>query len=252
MKKRIPVPNKHRALLQQEINSACPFCGLEDVTCFQIHHIDADPSNNHLENLVMLCANCHVKIEKSEISFLEVTKVKQGLAGRGAQVEVASVVLDSSACAWTIHREHEHAFFQTNENKPLHPVIVFTLTNHTSRTVVFRRIEATVKTLYSGLSGLGAEPQVLQPIASYHMALQRDGGMTALPLLNPIEVPAGRAFSFHLSISYEEVQGNIFPVEGRSVVYFVFRFDRGLAVSAPALCFNCTHENEPLRIQLLS
>ena len=30
----------------------------------QVHHIDANPENNDLENLIPLCAVCHLKIEK--------------------------------------------------------------------------------------------------------------------------------------------------------------------------------------------
>ena len=29
----------------------------------QVHHIDEDPENNALENLIPLCASCHLKIE---------------------------------------------------------------------------------------------------------------------------------------------------------------------------------------------
>ena len=30
----------------------------------QVHHIDENPGNNNLENLIPLCASCHLKIEK--------------------------------------------------------------------------------------------------------------------------------------------------------------------------------------------
>ena len=30
----------------------------------QVHHIDENPGNNNLENLIPLCAVCHLKIEK--------------------------------------------------------------------------------------------------------------------------------------------------------------------------------------------
>ena len=30
----------------------------------QVHHIDENPGNNKLENLIPLCASCHLKIEK--------------------------------------------------------------------------------------------------------------------------------------------------------------------------------------------
>ena len=30
----------------------------------QVHHIDENPGNNELENLIPLCSSCHLKIEK--------------------------------------------------------------------------------------------------------------------------------------------------------------------------------------------
>ncbi len=30
----------------------------------QVHHIDENPGNNTLENLIPLCASCHLKIER--------------------------------------------------------------------------------------------------------------------------------------------------------------------------------------------
>jgi len=30
----------------------------------QVHHIDENPGNNDLENLIPLCASCHLKIER--------------------------------------------------------------------------------------------------------------------------------------------------------------------------------------------
>jgi len=30
----------------------------------QVHHIDENPANNRLENLIPLCASCHLKIER--------------------------------------------------------------------------------------------------------------------------------------------------------------------------------------------
>jgi hypothetical protein len=67
MKKRRSVPLKIRALLQQEVASACPFCDSSDVDHFEIHHIDDDPNNNDAANLMMLCPTCHSKITKGDI-----------------------------------------------------------------------------------------------------------------------------------------------------------------------------------------
>ena len=42
-------------------NGKCVSCGESRYYLLQIHHIDSDPSNNILENLEIVCANCHIK-----------------------------------------------------------------------------------------------------------------------------------------------------------------------------------------------
>jgi hypothetical protein len=78
-KKRPAIPYKIKSLLQKEVNSTCPFCTNEDVDHFQIHHIDENPENNKFENLLMVCANCHSKITKGDISQTNVLEKKQDL-----------------------------------------------------------------------------------------------------------------------------------------------------------------------------
>lgn len=73
---KIPKENKIRAELQKENGSTCPFCENEDVGHFQIHHIDDDPSNNVVNNLILICPNCHSKITKGDISLSKVYKRK--------------------------------------------------------------------------------------------------------------------------------------------------------------------------------
>lgn len=68
LRPKIPKENKVRAELQLEIDSNCPFCPSKDVGHFEIHHIDENPSNNDIENLIMLCPTCHSKITKGDIT----------------------------------------------------------------------------------------------------------------------------------------------------------------------------------------
>ncbi len=68
----IPQKTKVRAELQKEIDSVCPFCVSQDVGHFEIHHIDENPSNNILENLILICPTCHSKITKGDIPPIEV------------------------------------------------------------------------------------------------------------------------------------------------------------------------------------
>ncbi|MEF3696227.1 HNH endonuclease signature motif containing protein [Desulfolutivibrio sp.] len=90
---RIPQEAKIRAQLQREICSVCPFCENDDVGHFQIHHIDGIPSNNEIENLLLLCPNCHSIITKGDIPQVEVWKRKIQLAHGAERVhEKAKVV----------------------------------------------------------------------------------------------------------------------------------------------------------------
>ncbi len=74
--KRIPIPYKTKSLLQKEISSTCPFCSNEDVDHFHFHHIDENPKNNNVSNILMLCPICHSKITKGDIAREEVEQKK--------------------------------------------------------------------------------------------------------------------------------------------------------------------------------
>lgn len=77
-KSRIKIPKeaKVKAELQQEIGSLCPFCDNTEVGHFEIHHIDENPGNNILSNLLLLCPICHSKITKGDIKEAEVLRKK--------------------------------------------------------------------------------------------------------------------------------------------------------------------------------
>ncbi len=76
---RIPKENKVRSELQKEIGSACPFCDNDDVGHFEIHHIDGNPSNNRLDNLLLVCPTCHSKITKEDITLDKIISKKISL-----------------------------------------------------------------------------------------------------------------------------------------------------------------------------
>ncbi len=78
-KPRKTISTKTRSILQKEIKSICPICSNEDVEHFQVHHIDENPMNNELVNLLMLCPNCHSKITKRDIAYNEVIILKANL-----------------------------------------------------------------------------------------------------------------------------------------------------------------------------
>lgn len=64
----------------QEASSRCPFCSEAEVASLEIHHIDGNPSNNVLENLLLVCASCHSKITAGVITASEVRDMKAHLS----------------------------------------------------------------------------------------------------------------------------------------------------------------------------
>ncbi|MBF0278608.1 MAG: HNH endonuclease [SAR324 cluster bacterium] len=56
--------------IRELFNYHCARCGKVCNTpsdrkdLLQVHHIDENPGNNHFENLIPLCAVCHLRIEK--------------------------------------------------------------------------------------------------------------------------------------------------------------------------------------------
>lgn len=76
--KRKPLPRKLEKEIYQQFQSRCPFCGVEDVATFQVHHIEpyATVEEHKAENLILLCANCHQKVEAGKISLREVLTAK--------------------------------------------------------------------------------------------------------------------------------------------------------------------------------
>ena len=95
-KKRQAIPPKIRALLQKEISSRCPFCGNGDVGHFEIHHIDENPGNNSLTNLLMLCPLCHSKITKGDISLEQVLAKKVQVSSAESTEKFEKVEIEAS------------------------------------------------------------------------------------------------------------------------------------------------------------
>lgn len=42
----------------------CAICGLEEKCCLQVHHVDENRKNNSVDNLIVLCANCHNRVHR--------------------------------------------------------------------------------------------------------------------------------------------------------------------------------------------
>ena len=79
-KKRIKVPKALEKRVFQQAMSKCSFGSEREVVCLQLHHIDGDPSNNVIENLLLVCATCHTKITAGIISETKTRAKKTQLA----------------------------------------------------------------------------------------------------------------------------------------------------------------------------
>ena len=78
-KQRKAVPSLLSRKLYQEADNRCPFCGVADVAVLEIHHLDGNPANNEIGNLIVVCGNCHLKITRGEISPADIHTKKMEL-----------------------------------------------------------------------------------------------------------------------------------------------------------------------------
>ena len=72
-------PYRMKIRLVQESNNSCAFCNFSDAGRLEFHHIDEDPSNTIVENLIAVCPNCHSSIGEKAITNEEVIARKQEL-----------------------------------------------------------------------------------------------------------------------------------------------------------------------------
>jgi hypothetical protein len=72
-------PLKIERLLLKEIESKCPFCFDTDIERFQVHHIDSNRTNDYFENLILICRNCHSKLDDKIITPEEAKLKKEEL-----------------------------------------------------------------------------------------------------------------------------------------------------------------------------
>src|SRR5215471_14005087 len=72
MSARRKVPSMLSKTVFQEAASCCAFCNQTEVAALEIHHIDDNPANNVLANLLLVCSTCHSKITHGVISNADV------------------------------------------------------------------------------------------------------------------------------------------------------------------------------------
>ncbi len=247
MTKRIPVPRKDLAILQQENNSICPFCRNKDVGHFQAHHINENRSNNNIENLILVCPLCHSKIHKNDISRAEVLEVKSRLQYKNT-IECTRISIDTDNCSWTKYNESENVFFFERSDKNLFPIFSFSMINHSDKTILLNEIQLKAKHLPVGISGI-PEVSILKSIAKYQMQLPEENEITSLVLPNEIEIPPQRAFKFEVEV-FQSWNNESQPIKDRKILYFTLAFN-GTTIQIPYIYLNCKNEDEKSIITIL-
>lgn len=101
-KNRRTIPKSIEKRAFQQAGARCSFCEETEVVTLQIHHIDGNPENNVLENLLVVCASCHQRVTNGLISESEVRARKRELsvehrqAIRNGQSPIVRVAITNS------------------------------------------------------------------------------------------------------------------------------------------------------------
>lgn len=78
-KRKYPSLALTKAVLQK-YNCRCQFCGNDDLTVLELHHIDKHPENTTIDNLIPLCPTCHAKADKGIIPLHDIDIMRQRVA----------------------------------------------------------------------------------------------------------------------------------------------------------------------------
>lgn len=245
--KRTPIPqlNKVRAVLQQEINSKCPFCNNEDVAHFDIHHIDKIRNNHKIENLLLVCKICHSKIHNDEILFQEVIDAKFKAKSNNSIIQFISTTIDSENCGWESYENMQNAF-QAVDLKSLFPIFNFSLINNSDKIILLTNIVITNKHLPAGLNGAYPPlPNILRPSITYKIKLPSDGKTLNTLLADEIEIFPGRAFKFQVELYSESM--NDFSPFNKYVLNLKFGFNNDFYIDIPKILLNSKNDSDKLQ-----
>ena len=243
---KIPQVNKVRAILQKEINSKCPNCENTDVGHFEIHHIDENPENNQIENLILLCRICHSKITKKDIQIDEVKKWKNNLVNRNSDIQFISVTIDNENCGWEAIKGAINAFEAVRFKSPF-PILNFTFINNSERTILLTNIELKNRRLPVGLSGPPIEvPTILRPTIKYKIRLPEDGETINTTLNDEIIIPKNTAFKFQVEI-FNDYMERFMPPHNKYAIYFKFGFNNDFYIDIPKILLNSSMDYEKLK-----
>lgn len=242
---KIPQLNKVRSILQKDIDSTCPICSSDDVEHFQIHHMDENPSNHHLDNLILICPTCHSKITKGDISRDDVKCYKL----RYRDIELVSIKLLKKKCAWEYMNQNKLAVKRIESKKSINPIFSFSLINHSGRTKFFTEIQLKAIHLYSGLSGF-SEAYELKTLQKYKIALPSEGITSILELEDELVIPPKRAFKIEVEVTNEH-NGENYLIKTRKILRFNFKINDEI-VHIPDIFLNTDSADDKVQVTVLS
>lgn len=95
---RTTMPKRIEKAIFQQFASQCAFCDESDVSALQMHHIEpyAEDAKHELENLILVCANCHGRIEAGEIPKPAVYRKKMAALSGKARLSGNLIHLENS------------------------------------------------------------------------------------------------------------------------------------------------------------
>ena len=87
----------------------------------QVHHIDANPGNNDLENLIPLCATCHLRIEKEARLHAPYDVIQQELFENQSYIKQMKIMRQNAFDKYVLGRKNEKTPIdkETYENEEL-------------------------------------------------------------------------------------------------------------------------------------
>lgn len=238
-KPRKKVPEKLRAQLQQEVNSKCPFCDNDDVGHFEVHHIDEEPDNNVLENLLFVCPTCHSKITKGDISAEEVRVKKASLTMGNSKVEIYNITIGKE-CSWEAIPNVKYGFELVESERSPYPILEIHFINHYNKTIVLKDVELAVKDLYSGLSGLPMPMEVPKgKIQQFIIDPSKEA--QRLSNFNGIQIPSEQSYTLRLELM-EKYDKEYFTLDTRKVLSFTLLFSNDITIKLPKVLLNTEDE----------
>ena len=247
-RKNIPQLVKKRSILQKEVESKCPICDSNDVEHFQIHHIDENPSNNDLSNLILICPTCHSKITKGDLDRTYVEQLKFQVSN--IKLKLISIE-PSRICSWNKDSNLKTAFWldDLQDDKTFNPILTFTIKNHGNSSELLEGVSLTTNHLPSGFSGIPGAYR-LKSIGIFTIELPNPDEITSVRFDDQIVIPANDYCKIELEI-LNSFEGHASPITTRKALRFTFNFNE-LNFEIPIVYLNCNSEDPTYEIVMLS